>query len=305
MQTTESLERPATCLSCTACNGTLRCQDDRLACTACSATFPVIDGRIIVFSQARISSEVLEKTMYGPEYEELISQIPRFAGTGNPGTVALDYGCGSSPEVFKLASEDAMGLVFGLDYDLEPLKILARAATEQGYDNVFLIQYDRENLPFADGVLDLVTSHQALEHVPDPSGVILAISRAMKPGATFRVDFPNGSSVGELLRELFHRLNRTHNPHVSRISLRRASDMFRAAGLSVERYESIYALRGPLVYFIEGFVLRFLFRRHKIYTVRSCYRNSAWFRGIGTIDAIICRLFPQLGQAYIFTLRKP
>ncbi|MCM2265291.1 MAG: methyltransferase domain-containing protein, partial [Desulfuromonadales bacterium] len=267
MLTDKFFAKALSCLACPACRGPLHYQTDRVTCPACSAGYPIVDSRIIVFSQVKISTDILEKTLYGPEFDDLISQIPPAPKRAMAETVALDYGCGSSPEVFKLVNDDAMGLVFGLDYDLEPLQILARAASERGYPNIFLVQYDRDDLPFAEEVFDLVTSHQALEHVPEPGRVVCEISRRMKPGAIFRVDFPNGRSIGELLRELFHRLNRTRNPHISRISLQRAKGYFRDAGLAMEHFESTYALRGPLIYFIEGFVLRFLFRKQKIYAL--------------------------------------
>lgn len=304
MQSVCPVEKAVAFLVCTACKGPLHYQPEAVVCPACAARYPVVDGRIVVFSRATISAAILEKTMFGPEYAELISQIPPAPPLAAAATVALDYGCGSSPEVFKLINEDGMGLVFGLDYDLEPLQILAQAATERGYANVVLLQYDREDLPFAPAVFDLVTSHQALEHVPAPDRVIAEIARRMKPAAIFRVDFPNGQSVGELLRELFHRLNRTRNPHISRISLRKARRYFTQAGLREEQFVSIYALRGPLIYFIEGFVLRFLLRKQKIYTLRNSYTGSAWFRLLGWIESGLCKVFPRLGQAFVFSLRK-
>jgi len=102
----------------------------------------------------------------------------------------------------------------------------------------------------------------------------------------------------------FLRTNRTRNPHVSQISLKMTDDYFREAGLVMDLFESIYALRGPLIYFFEEFVLRFIFCRHKIFTFCNRYRSSGWFNLIGWIDAAVCKVFPQVGQAYIFDLRK-
>lgn len=305
MRDQDLFDKAVKCLACPACQGVLSVDASLLWCTSCLAGYPVVDDRIISFRKVALSTQLLEQTMYGPEYEELIGQIPPPENRPLLGTAGLDYGCGSSPEVFRIANADRQEIVFGLDYDLAPLRILARAADELGYKNVFLLQYDREDLPCVAECFDLVTSHQALEHVPSPDRVIGEIARRMKPGAIFRVDFPNGHSLGELLRELFHRLNRTRNPHISRISYRSAVGSFKAARLLTERFVSTYALRGPLVYFIEGFVLRFLMRKHKIYAFRNSYRSGAWFRFLGVVDASVCRVLPRFGQAFVFELRKP
>jgi len=299
------LEKASKLLACVACHGSLQLHDDALQCEACQGLYRIIEGNIIVFSAVELSGNLLEKTMYGPEYDELIDQVAAAQGVSQKDTVALDFGCGSSLEVFTLANEDKMEIVFGLDYDLAPLQIVSRAAKKKGYDNIFLVQFDRDDIPFQAEVFDLVTSHQAFEHVPRPDLVINELTTKMKPGTIMRADFPNGHSVGELLRELFHRVNRSRNPHISMISLQRAKDYFSRAGLEVEGFDATYALRGPLVYFIEGFVLRFLFRKHKIYSVRNIYRKSFWFRWLGKIDSCVSRLFPQLGQAFVFVLRKP
>jgi len=309
------LRRAVDCLQCPKCGGRFNILgESEVRCAACGFAVAIERGNIFCFEQSELPENVMEKTLYGPEGEELLQEL---AGEGSArlnflkylshqsvNLCVLDYGCGSSRQVFDLAHRFKNGIVFGLDYDLVPLQIISDAANKLGFQNIFLIQFRSAKLPFRDNIFGIVTSHQVLEHVSHPDESVNEICRIMKQGGIFEVDFPNGNSAGEFFRRFFHKLNRTKNPHISRISLKRAKKMFDEAVFKMEKFQSVQTITGPLSYFIEGLFLRYIMKKYKIWSFRKKYQNNFVFRGLQRLELFWGRHFPRMGHAFEFILIK-
>ncbi len=313
--TSDYLKRAIDLLQCPNCGGNFGVsREEEIRCSACASRARIEQGNIFCFEKSELSENVMEKTLYGPESRELRQELA--AGSGarldflkylperTEDLTALDYGCGSSRQVFDLANHSRNGIIFGVDYDIVPLQIIAQTAGKLGYRNIFLLQYRSKKLPFRDNIFEVVTSHQVLEHVSHPEESVREIHRVLKERGVFDVDFPNGNSIGEISRRLFHKMTGTKNPHISAISLKRARGMFRRAGLRMERFQSVQTLTGPLMYFLEGFIFRFLMKKNKLWKVRKTYQNNFFFRGLEWMELRLAKRCPRTGHAFEFTLSK-
>jgi ubiquinone/menaquinone biosynthesis C-methylase UbiE len=102
----------------------------------------------------------------------------------NHGAV-LDVGCGGGKTVSKLAAIATQGKVYGLDYSEESV-----AATKR--TNAQWIELGRvevrhgsvSQLPFPDGMFDLVTAVETHFWWPDLPGDMREVFRVLKPGGT-------------------------------------------------------------------------------------------------------------------------
>ncbi|MEM2874606.1 MAG: class I SAM-dependent methyltransferase [Candidatus Hadarchaeales archaeon] len=88
--------------------------------------------------------------------------------------LALDLGCGSGLFFDWLIRRARV--VVGLDISREMLGLARRRG------NVFLVRGDAENLPFADGVFDLVLSMTVLQNLPSPGRAVREVGRVLKEG---------------------------------------------------------------------------------------------------------------------------
>jgi 2-polyprenyl-6-hydroxyphenyl methylase/3-demethylubiquinone-9 3-methyltransferase len=93
----------------------------------------------------------------------------------------LDIGCGGGILTEALAHRGA--LVTGIDMTDAPLKVARLHALDSGLEGIDYRQITAEALAEeAPGQFDVITCMEMLEHVPDPTSVIAAIERLLKPG---------------------------------------------------------------------------------------------------------------------------
>lgn len=107
-------------------------------------------------------------------------------GLSLAGKCVLDIGCGSGGITLHLVEKHAAGHATGFDVELPVIENARRRAAERGLSGrVDFVQAPPGELPFADGVFDLVFSKDALLHVPDKDALFADIFRVLKPGGVF------------------------------------------------------------------------------------------------------------------------
>ncbi len=95
--------------------------------------------------------------------------------------VVLDVGCGGGILAESMALRAAQ--VTGIDLATKPLGVARLHALEAGIDNVDYLEIAAEALAATSpAAFDVVTCMEMLEHVPDPSSVVLACATMVKPG---------------------------------------------------------------------------------------------------------------------------
>jgi SAM-dependent methyltransferase len=97
--------------------------------------------------------------------------------------IILDVGCGGGRTVSKLAAMGAEGKVYGIDYSPASVafaKKVNRAAIESG--RVAIEEAAVSQLPFSDGMFDLVTAVETHFWWPDLPAGMHEIFRVLKPG---------------------------------------------------------------------------------------------------------------------------
>lgn len=94
--------------------------------------------------------------------------------------LVVDLGCGSGGSYPEFARRRPGLRWIGVDIADSPEVRARRAEVPSG--TATLLVYDGVNLPFADGCLPLVYSHQVLEHVRYPWRLLPEVTRVLRPG---------------------------------------------------------------------------------------------------------------------------
>jgi ubiquinone/menaquinone biosynthesis C-methylase UbiE len=102
--------------------------------------------------------------------------------------IILDVGCGGGRTVNKLAAVATQGKVYGLDYSTASVA-MARKINRQGMKmgRVEVREGSVSQLPFPDGVFDLVTAIETHFWWSDLPGDMREVLRVLKPGGTLVV----------------------------------------------------------------------------------------------------------------------
>jgi len=101
--------------------------------------------------------------------------------------LVLENGCGVGMYVDRLASR--AGRVIGLEYDFE--RACQAEIQTRLHANTALVCAAGEELPFPTASLDLILSHEVLEHVRDDRLAIQEMVRVLKPAGRIVVFVPN------------------------------------------------------------------------------------------------------------------
>lgn len=162
------------------CRGPLVANLDKLTCAKCNHEYasvrgvPVLkperqgtgdDGWFDGKYEGRDRIQELETEYLKPE-RDFMADFARRNGLAGP---CLEVGCG-----LGLFAEVVPGFV-GLEYSLQSL--LAK-----GFDAANRVCGDAAALPFADEVMECVSSFNTLEHVPDVDLAFAEMDRVLKPG---------------------------------------------------------------------------------------------------------------------------
>jgi SAM-dependent methyltransferase len=143
------------------------------------------------------SEEVSKKIGYS---EEEMSSVPEGAnlglGCGNPvalaslkeGETVLDLGSGAGFDCFLASARVGRnGKVIGVDMTPEMIDKARENARKGKYQNVEFRLGEIENLPVADGTVDVVISNCVINLSPDKKGVFEEAFRVLKPNGRLMV----------------------------------------------------------------------------------------------------------------------
>jgi SAM-dependent methyltransferase len=105
-----------------------------------------------------------------------------------PGMRMVDLGCGPGSITVGLARIVAPGDVVGIDIEQTQVELARALAAEQKVANVRFELGDVRDLPFSDGMFDVVFGHTILMQFQDPMPVLSEVRRILKPDgvAAFR-----------------------------------------------------------------------------------------------------------------------
>ena len=143
----------------------------------------------------------------------------------------LDVGCGGGRTVSKLASIAAQAKVYGIDYSDQSVAATKRTNAEWiGLGRVEVQLSSVSQMPFPDGMFDLVTAVETHFWWPDLPGDMREVCRVLKPGGTLI-----------LIAEVYKGANTT----VSRLAEKYASRTGMKL-LSVDEHRELFASAGFL-----------------------------------------------------------
>lgn len=130
---------------------------------------------------------------YDPEFlaglsDELTSS---FCGVGNPfsiggiqqGDVVLDIGCGGGLDIIMAARMvGESGHVYGVDLCEEMVARATENCRKLGLTNVSVNYISTGEIPFSDGMFDVVTSNGVINLAPDKAALFRDVYRILRPG---------------------------------------------------------------------------------------------------------------------------
>lgn len=125
-----------------------------------------------------------------------------FAGL-KEGQTVLDLGAGAGNDCFVARSfVGDSGFVYGLDFSEEMLRKARDNQRKMGYENMDFLKGDIEDMPFKEGMMDVILSNCVLNLVPDKEKAFAEMYRVLKNGGHFCVsDVVLSGELPESLRK--------------------------------------------------------------------------------------------------------
>jgi ubiquinone/menaquinone biosynthesis C-methylase UbiE len=106
----------------------------------------------------------------------------------NKHDTVLDVGCGGGRTVSKLAAVATEGKVYGVDFSKEAVAMASRINRQLiGMDRIEIREGSVSQLPFSDGVFDVVTAVETHFWWPDLPADMVEVFRVLKPGGSLIV----------------------------------------------------------------------------------------------------------------------
>jgi arsenite methyltransferase len=150
-----------------------------------------------IASTDKHGKEVFGATLYDePDEPALKAAVEASLGCGVPTAVAdlhegetvLDLGSGAGADVLISARRvGETGKSIGLDMTDEMLELARANAAEAGVQNVEFVKGYIEEIPLADGSVDVVISNCVINLAADKRKVLAETARVLKPGGRFAV----------------------------------------------------------------------------------------------------------------------
>jgi 2-polyprenyl-3-methyl-5-hydroxy-6-metoxy-1,4-benzoquinol methylase len=112
----------------------------------------------------------------------------RFTAARVQGQQVLDCACGTGYGVRLLREQGLAAQVIGVDVAAASIQYAWR---HHGVDSALYLCASAERLPLADASVDVVTSFETLEHVPDDYALIEEFHRVLRPNGALIVSTPN------------------------------------------------------------------------------------------------------------------
>ncbi len=112
--------------------------------------------------------------------------VPTEYANIHEGQTVLDLGSGAGLDAFVVRQiVGETGRVFGVDMTPEMIGRARENTKKLGFDNVFFVEGDIENLPLPDNSVDVVISNCVLNLVPDKEQAFAEVFRVLRPGGHF------------------------------------------------------------------------------------------------------------------------
>ena len=153
------------------------------------------------------------------------------------GKRALDVGCGAGllcEPLVRLAAE-----VTGVDAAPELIAAAGDHATAVGLG----IDYRAVGVEALDGMYDLVTAMEVVEHVADPAAFVRSLAARLAPGGLMILSTPNRTALSRLmtitLAEGFGRIPRGTHDYGKFLAPERLSELLADAGMTVSDVKGI------------------------------------------------------------------
>ncbi|HEY8680343.1 MAG TPA: methyltransferase domain-containing protein [Candidatus Dormibacteraeota bacterium] len=147
-----------------------------------------------------------------------------------PGDVVLDVATGTGNLALALAPH--VSKVTGLDLTPEMLDQARLVAAERGIDNVEWVLGNAEQLPFADGSIDLWTCRVAAHHFHDLERSLGEANRVLRPGGRLLLIDASGPREA---RDQLHAVELLRDPsHIRIYTVEEWVDRLEAAGFAIE-----------------------------------------------------------------------
>lgn len=159
--------------------------------------------------------------------DRLLAELKKLAPAGK---VVMEVGAGSGRDSLALAREGARVIV--LDYSRPSLATVKRLSNELGVEVLFVCG-DGTNLPFADGVIDVVFHQGLLEHFRDPMVLLRENARVVAPGGHLLVDVPQTFHPYTVLKKALIAVDRWFAGWETQFTVGELEGLVRRAGLEV------------------------------------------------------------------------
>lgn len=167
----------------------------------------------------------------------------------------LDVGCGDGEIIQPFVENNDC---YGVDISETMLK----QASSKGI-KTYLVDLEKEELPFASSFFDIVVASHVLEHVVNTDSLLSNINRVLKKGSgSLIVSFPNINSLASLLTFLLDippkYSARYRSPHVRDFTLRLMKYALQVNGFKVERVRGtcLWPFRWRLSRYLAGRIPR-------------------------------------------------